>query len=186
VALQDSNPERRNLLVLSLSIIVFYLGGGEFTDNNIRLQIVNIHFSKPEVLGCFVWALLAWFAFRYWLVHQGAWTKEYYSDLSIMPKWLYETYAIKKLGLGSDYSRSYHNDRHWITVSASRNGITLSNIFKKEDETQDRKDFKVNSLVRFFLVFSGTIYILFKKPNLTGVLYTLRPLLLCYRDCITT
>ncbi len=40
--IQDSSPERRNLIILSISIIVFYLAGGELIDNSVRLQVVNI------------------------------------------------------------------------------------------------------------------------------------------------
>ncbi len=67
----DSNPERRNLTVLSLLIIVFYLAGGYFIDNEIRLRIVNIGFHNIEVLGYVVWVMLAWFLFRYWLTSKG-------------------------------------------------------------------------------------------------------------------
>ncbi|UAA39130.1 hypothetical protein KIH87_01820 [Paraneptunicella aestuarii] len=168
MAIQDNNPERRNLMIMSLSIIVFYLAGGEVTDHNIRLQIVNVHFTKPEILGYFVWILLVWFAFRYWLVHQGSWVEEHYRDLANIPKWLYEHHAIKKLNLGNDYSNSYYEDRHWITINVSWQGITLSRLFKNEDGTQGREDYEVKSPVRHILMFAGTVYILFKKPNLTG------------------
>jgi hypothetical protein len=68
----DNNPERRNLTVLSLSIIVFYLAGGYFIDNEIKLKIVNIGFHNREVLGYLVWVMLAWFLFKYWLASKGA------------------------------------------------------------------------------------------------------------------
>lgn len=65
MAVEDSQPERRNLVITSLSIIVFYLAGGQFTDNTVNLQVVNIRFEKTEVLAGFVWLMLLWFAFRY-------------------------------------------------------------------------------------------------------------------------
>ena len=44
LAYQDSNPERRNLTVLSLCIIIFYLAGGAFLSNEVRLQVINVKF----------------------------------------------------------------------------------------------------------------------------------------------
>jgi len=89
MAIQDSNPERRNVLVTSLSIIVFYLAGGEFTDSTVRLQMVNVHFSNPEILGYFIWGLLIWFFFRYWLIHQGSWKEEFYNEICSVPHILF-------------------------------------------------------------------------------------------------
>jgi len=42
MAIQDSNPERRNLSVLSVAIILFYLGEGKLTDTAIRFSLVPI------------------------------------------------------------------------------------------------------------------------------------------------
>ncbi len=61
----DSNPERRNLTILSLAIIVFYLGEGYLLNKEISFTLINVGFHKQAVLVVFVWVLLFWFLFRY-------------------------------------------------------------------------------------------------------------------------
>jgi hypothetical protein len=65
MAIADGNAERRNLTVLSLSIIVYFLGGAEPTGQ-IGLPMVNVSFNNTEVLVATVWIMLLWFHFRYW------------------------------------------------------------------------------------------------------------------------
>ena len=63
----DSNPERRNLTVLSLAIIVYYLAGGQFLNGEVNLMLINAKFNNPAMLVVFVWIMLCWFAFRYFV-----------------------------------------------------------------------------------------------------------------------
>lgn len=81
MALSDNNPERRNLNLTSLSIIIFYLAEGNFIDSSIKLQVVNISFSKPYVLCGILWAMLFWFALRYWQTHKGEFSRSYLEDI---------------------------------------------------------------------------------------------------------
>jgi len=67
----DNNPERRNLTVASLSFITYFLAGGVVTDSKVNLQVVNVSFSRPDVLSAIAWSLLFWFALRYWQVNRG-------------------------------------------------------------------------------------------------------------------
>lgn len=60
--MQDSDPERRNLVLTSLSFIVFYLAGGHITENILKLQIVNISFKNTYVLIVTAWIMIVWFA----------------------------------------------------------------------------------------------------------------------------
>ena len=62
----DTNPERRNLILMSLAFIIFYAGGGKLAEDTMRLMFVNITFSKPYVLAYFAWAMLMWFCLRFW------------------------------------------------------------------------------------------------------------------------
>ena len=72
MAISDNNPERRNLTLLSIAIIVFYLAGGYFVGDEIKLIIINVGFHNSDVLGYLVWVMLAWFLFKYWLTSRGA------------------------------------------------------------------------------------------------------------------
>jgi hypothetical protein len=69
--IHDNNPERRNLMVASLCFIIFVLAGGHVNGNEVRLQVVNVVFDCPVVLVTFAWAMLFWFALRYWQLHKG-------------------------------------------------------------------------------------------------------------------
>ena len=82
VALQDSNPERRNLLLMSLSFIAFFLGGGSFPKDEVRLQIITISFSRPEVLAVILWIIFIWFLYRYWVVHRYSFVDEYRIEIN--------------------------------------------------------------------------------------------------------
>lgn len=169
MALQDSNPERRNLLVLALSIIVFFLAGGEFTDSTVRLQVINVQFSNPEVLTYFVWGLLVWFLFRYWLIHQGEWKKEFYSELGYVPTIIYSRYLTKRFGLSDDYSRSYHTDRHWFMFDDSHGAkLSFKHVYKSGANSQLSDTIQVSTIGDRALVFVCGVYTFFKKPSLSG------------------
>ena len=61
----DSNPERRNLTILSLAIIIFYLAEGKLVGSNLNFTLVNIRFEDKGMLIIIVWSMLFWFLFRY-------------------------------------------------------------------------------------------------------------------------
>ena len=70
--IQDSSPERRNLTVTAASIIIFYIAGAKFDSQEIRLQIINVHFTNVSILTTTIWILLCWFVFRYWQQFKGS------------------------------------------------------------------------------------------------------------------
>ncbi|MRK22945.1 hypothetical protein [Pseudomonas sp. JG-B] len=77
MAIEDSDPERRNLTVMSGAFIIYYLAGGSFKDNEITLEVVNINFSRPTVLAVIAWLMLFWFIYRYWQAHRGKFRKQF-------------------------------------------------------------------------------------------------------------
>jgi len=66
MAISDTNPERRNLILASLAFILFYAAGGSLIDDKVRVMVVNISFSKPQILVLFAWIILLWFCLRFW------------------------------------------------------------------------------------------------------------------------
>lgn len=58
-------------MVSSIGFLLFYWGGGSVGDT-VTVPFVSIQFSNVGVLGWFSWAGLFWFAYRYWLMHKGA------------------------------------------------------------------------------------------------------------------
>ena len=83
MAVADNNPERRNLNISSLCIIIFYLAEGSFVDSKIKLPMVNISFSNPEMLCLIFWGIFFWFALRYWQAHKGLITQTYLEEIKI-------------------------------------------------------------------------------------------------------
>ena len=64
--ISDSNPERKNLIITSIAFILFYVAGGRFDGDEIRIIVVNLSFSRPEALVAFSWVLLFWFCLRFY------------------------------------------------------------------------------------------------------------------------
>jgi hypothetical protein len=87
--IQDTNPERRNLVVLSLAIIIFYLADGSVVGDDLRFLIANIKFNKPDVIAIFIWAALGWFFLRYWQVNRGKYLQEHMQEIKgLANNWL--------------------------------------------------------------------------------------------------
>ncbi|HTF97062.1 MAG TPA: hypothetical protein VL995_13070 [Cellvibrio sp.] len=80
MTIEDSNPERRNLVVLSAGIIIYYLAGGTIEDKQLTLEIVNIQFTKMWVLQLSVWVMLSWFLFRYWIESANIIVNEFFNS----------------------------------------------------------------------------------------------------------
>lgn len=60
-----SNPDRRNLNVISLAIITYFIASGQLTGDVLTLQFVDVEFSKPEVLVVLLWIFFGWFWLRF-------------------------------------------------------------------------------------------------------------------------
>ena len=64
--IQDSNPYSRNLILISLAIIIFNFADGEIMNNHLKLHVVNIKFNDVEFFSTFIWIVFFWFLFRFW------------------------------------------------------------------------------------------------------------------------
>ncbi|WP_278403636.1 hypothetical protein [Pseudoalteromonas ruthenica] len=82
MSLQDSNAERRNLTLISLSFIIYIIGEGSLTENELRLQVISVTFRDIEALTMIVWAAFAWCLYRYAVVNRGAFVDEYSRDIN--------------------------------------------------------------------------------------------------------
>lgn len=72
MAYQDSDAERRNLMLTSIGFILYYTAGGQFLNNEITFQVVNLSFDKPLILTIAAWMILFWFLLRYWQTHRDS------------------------------------------------------------------------------------------------------------------
>lgn len=78
----DNNPERRNLTVLSLVIVIFYLGKGYLLKPEISFTLVNIGFHNQEILVKLIWVMLFWFLFRYVITNRHSHGDDLNSELN--------------------------------------------------------------------------------------------------------
>ena len=167
---QDSNPERRNLVLLSLSIIVFYLAGGKLVSTDVRLQVVNVAFSKPEVLVAAVWCLLFWFCYRYWLVHQGSWKKGYCQEMTKDNGVAKIAYARmkKKFELGEDYSASYFPGKHWLKFSGKGpENLVFQHIYRRENGQQNSESREISGFADRVIILICGLWLFFRQPTLS-------------------
>ncbi|MBL3557415.1 MULTISPECIES: hypothetical protein [Marinobacter] len=167
---QDSNPERRNLVLLSLSIIVFYLAEGRLVSSDVRLQVVNVAFSRPEVLVATVWCLLVWFFYRYWLVHQGSWKKSYCQEMVRDAGVAKIAYARmrSKFELGEDYNASYFPNRHWLKFSEKGSGkLVYQHIFRGEAGQQLSQSKEPVGFLDGLLIVICSLWLFIRRPTLS-------------------
>ena len=170
MALYDSNSERRNLTVLSLSIIIFYLADGEFINDAIRLQIINVHFNNPAVLAYLVWIMLIWFLYRYWVTNQNSWKEPYCQEMTqIEFSGLINRYVSNRFQLKKDYSHSYFENKHWVKfASQGPDKIVFQHLSKNDTGTQRQRALEITTILDKLIVLCCSIFVCFKKPTLTG------------------
>ncbi|MFT6910718.1 MAG: hypothetical protein ACJAS1_007451 [Oleiphilaceae bacterium] len=170
MAISDSIPERRNLILLSVSIIIFFLAGGNITDQVVRIQVINVTFSKPEILGYFVWISLFWFCYRYWLLQQGTWKDAYRNELVNGDcVFVFYKHLIKKYGLTNDFTKSQFPDKHFLQLMDSGNDKKLQfRYIYKDGSGQQKIDVKdVQGIKDYFYILLCIVYLFIRKPTLS-------------------
>lgn len=138
--ISDSNPERRNLVLISLAFILFYAAGGSFDGEKITLLVVNLQFSRPEVLTIFVWVFLFWFALRFYQKSHLVYQNELWAE--IMRGGVPKSLSSKVCQLAKNQLQGTSRDDHYEkTVTAQdirRNGywgISVVCNFKSDRST---------------------------------------------------
>ena len=146
------NAARRNLVLISMALILFSLGEGSFVldKDNVKLTILagTITFGSPEILTKFIWVMFLWFLIRFWQFsdHKSDWSNYTYKMyLSKFMETLYKKEGLTRLvrpeqRLGGNYQSVF--DTWQFPSSGSQNYVI-------------RKDQKILKF-RFFLYISLT------------------------------
>lgn len=169
MSIQDSSPERRNLTVMSLAIIVYYLAGGQFSEDEVKLLIVNIKFEHPLVLTFFVWIIFAWFYFRYFMS-----TRKNISDSAGGRK----VSAVTKFDLFPMYKKYFikmYNDRpkkliHELEkLDANDTRVTLAkNIYQYSNNRYAHiANVEVSNFRYLMMYFDAALRLAFKEDSIT-------------------
>lgn len=72
-SIADVDPHRRNLMMLSIAFIAYFLSGAQMDADGLRLGMIGVDITRPWVIGVIAWLMLFWFAWQYWLhSHESA------------------------------------------------------------------------------------------------------------------
>ncbi|MDM8566646.1 hypothetical protein QUF74_13470 [Candidatus Halobeggiatoa sp. HSG11] len=149
--IQSSSPERRNLIVLSLAIIIYYLAGGNLVNGDIKLYFVNITFARPEVISTFVWIMLCWFCLRFGQMNRGKYTKKHYEEMSTL-SYLLNKHVSKQLSIS-------YNEGVMLNMQYTHEGwciIVLNDI-----------KYQFTGIKGFFVLLPLRIWCVLTKPAFT-------------------
>jgi len=83
MAIEDPNPERRNLVVTSLAFIAYYYGGGAFENHEVELHVISVTFKNFSFLAAMAWCGLFWFAYRYRLLNSREFRNHFRKEISL-------------------------------------------------------------------------------------------------------
>jgi len=183
MVVQDSNPERRNLVVTSIAFIAYFFAGGSFPETSVRLQVINAEFSDPWVLSIIAWTIYIWFIYRYWVTHRGAFAKAFCVDFN---KWHTQRYITNYLNQHFDQkvqpnipTAEYMADgmrwKGWRVIITCNyrlvrrdiNGM-ISATGGQIDEQKPQQDIQLVGLKGWFLAIMATIDCLFRNPSFSG------------------
>lgn len=177
MAIQDSDPERRNLVVTSLAFIAYFYAGGSFQDNSIRVQVVNLNFSNTTFLGGMAWILLFWFLYRYWLTHKNKFVEGFKSE--------YPAYFHKKRSIafvernsGKTFIKPFETEGYCFNRFKIEDGVPTLKYSYTTDIQWDEKNEKITQRS----VKNGAERGEVKLNNLRGYLLMLRNAIVCCID----
>jgi hypothetical protein len=182
MAIQDSNPERKNLVLTSVAFIAFFYGGGSFSSSTIRLQVINADFANPEFLGYMAWAMFLWFIYRYWIINRGVFSEAFrleFSDMSLKP--YIKKHASKVIGhpLIDDNDKGYHvSDMHWEVGAVTVSCIYIENVDRETDgrirsysinkEKSLTKPLRLTSVTGWLVAFRATSDCFINQPSFSS------------------
>jgi hypothetical protein len=175
VAIQEASPERKNLTVTSLGFILFFLGEGELDAETIKFQLVNISFKNPEVLSCFLWAMLLWFFWRYWLKFGISFLNAAQEIQQHSCNLLTRTYVKFKTNLTYKEENGFH---HVKLESFKANRLHITKIKGTEfsqsgsllaPTRNEYLDLDVSFLLMQLFKLYTLVLMLFKEPSITNL-----------------
>lgn len=138
MAMQDNDPERRNLLVTSICVALYYMAGGAIEGPTVRLQVINVTFERPEILALAIWVALIWFAYRYWVTHRGSIRRGLEAEISWLSNdWILKSYVGRQRGepVVSDGENGQHISHIGIERSGMAAVVRVANDVRRDGTT---------------------------------------------------
>ena len=182
MSIQDSDPERRNLMITSIAFIAYFYAGGNFPDTSVRLQVINANFSQPEVLGAIAWILFIWFIYRYWQTHSGNFSSTFEQEFL---KWQSRDYisnfASRRVGqdLVTDQDEGYHVNRiFWqgrcvvincvYAIKVERNSEGYIQVFSQASNEKQNNSIKMTDFNVWILAVRASLECMFIEPSFSS------------------
>ena len=159
MAIQDSDPERRNLVLTSIAFIIFYLADGQVTPGAITLQVVSVTFKNVLALKIFAWVMLCWFGLRYWQTHHMSYENAYRDHLNEFGNsnesgaiYIEKTFKLKRVNDCDGFfghQLLWHGGNNKLHIKYSR----MEGVKKKENGSiayDKRVDLEPEELIGFY------------------------------------
>ena len=147
MAIEDKNPERRNLVLLSAAIIAFYVGECVLQKHGeITLPFFKLTFTNPNGLAVIVWLMLLWFMWRYYVSAHQKTEQNVYRELNKQKYglWLFSASLRKRLRLkddiGTDRLIYWHRD-HESSNTEGKNKLVIKYL-PKDSQGPDVQNFE--------------------------------------------
>lgn len=173
MAIEDSNPERRNLTVMSAAIIMFYLADGQFANKReITLEIIDVTFNNASALTIMMWFMLFWFAFRYWIENKNRIMNEFYYELnrSIYLSWFINSFYGKKLfpNVKDGFNPSQTRFVYYTNPALSADDSPTDLCLQFSDEGRIVGETRVDAPAKYGIVFILLFRLAFTKRNISA------------------
>ena len=148
----DTDPERRNLVLLSLGFLIYFVGEGNFKSGDINFQIINLHLNNPSGIAYISWGLLFWFFYRYMLKYYSSFIVQMNEELaSLLNRQYLRNRVSKKLDVElAPYiyypKNSNETEEGWVLTGMwyfnRRYHIRCSNL---EEVIRDKRSGKIDT-----------------------------------------
>lgn len=73
--IQADSPEKRNITMVALLTIVFYLGEAQIAGDILKIGIINVTFNNKESLRIIFLLIFGWLGFRYYITSAGSYKR---------------------------------------------------------------------------------------------------------------
>jgi len=182
--MQDSDPERRNLMVTSIAFIAYFYAGGSFPESNVRLQVINAEFSQPEILALIAWSTFCWFIYRYWVTHRGNFIASFSNEFTEIREKLYIINFLNKelkqtLHINEPNNEYYASNLRWVggsvvatcnyaSITRNPEGKIVSSSSGGGIHNRAPKYIKFKGIKGWFLVFRATLSCIIKQPSFSN------------------